>query len=198
MENRISIAMKKILTLFLVFYGYAVVRYHFGKQLDISNFLFVFNKAIAWSSAAFLGFSLLQMPKNYPSRKVFGLSAFGFGLTHIILTIILGIQTHYKELFIQGSLTEKGFLVVITGVLSITLMIFPFVATLFPSKFPKRWFHYGKWALLVNLLHPLIIGVGNWWTPLKWPYYLPPITLLIVLMNGVLFSIYWNKKRRVN
>ena len=44
--------MRIILTLFFVFYGYAVVRYHFGKQLDISYFLFVFNKAVAWSAAS--------------------------------------------------------------------------------------------------------------------------------------------------
>jgi len=190
--------MKKILALFLVFYGYAVVRYHFGKQLDISYFLFVFNKAVAWSAAAFLGFSLLQLSEKFPSRKLLGFTAFGFGLTHITLALLLGIQTQYKELFLHGALSEKGVLVVVSGALSILLMIFPFLASILPSKFPKRWFHFGKWALLVNLLHPLIIGVSNWWPTHKWPFYLPPITLLIVLMNGILFSIYWNKKRRVN
>jgi hypothetical protein len=190
--------MKKILALFLVFYGYAVVRYHFGKQLDISYFLFVFNKAVAWSAAAFLGFSLLQLSEKFPSRKLLGFTAFGFGLTHITLALLLGIQTQYKELFLHGGLSEKGVLVLVSGLTSIAIMTFPFLSSIWPNKFPQKWFHYGKWALLVNLLHPLIIGVENWWPTYNWPFYLPPITLLIVLMNGILFSIYWNKKRRVN
>ena len=190
--------MRIILTLFFVFYGYAVVRYHFGKQLDISYFLFVFNKAVAWSAAAFLGLSLMNLSKKLPSRKLFGLSAFGCGLIHIALSIYLGLQGNFPELYVQDSLSEKGVLVLVSGLLSIVIMLFPFLTSIWPNKFPQKWFHYGKWALLINLFHPLIIGVSNWWTPLKWPYFLPPITLLIVLMNGILFSIYWNKKRRVN
>lgn len=190
--------MRIILTLFFLFYAYAGVRYHFGKQLDISYFLFVFNKAVAWSAAAFLGLSLMHFSKKLPSRKLFGLSAFGFGLIHIALSLYLGLQGNFPELYVQDSLSEKGVLVLVSGLLSIAIMIFPFLTSIWPEKFPQKWFHYGKLALLVNLLHPLIIGVGNWWTPLKWPYFLPPITLLIVLMNGILFSIYWNKKRRVN
>lgn len=190
--------MRLILTLFFVFYGYAVVRYHFGKQLDISYFLFVFNKAVAWSAAAFLGLSLMHFSKKLPSRKLFGLSAFGCGLIHIVLSFYLGLHSTFAELYIEGGLSKKGALVLISGLTSITIMLFPFLTSIWPNKFPQKWFHYGKWALLINLFHPLIVGFSNWWTPLKWPYYLPPITLLIVLMNGILFTIYWNKKRRVN
>jgi hypothetical protein len=187
--------MRLILTLFFVFYGYAVVRYHFGKQLDISYLLFVFNKAVAWSAAAFLGMSLMNFSKKLPSRRLFGLSAFGFGAIHIALAFYLGLLGNFAELYVQDSLSEKGVLVLVSGLTSIAIMTFPFLTSIWPNKFPQKWFHYGKWALLVNLLHPLIIGVSNWWTPLKWPYYFPPITLLIVLMNGILFSIYWNKKK---
>jgi len=190
--------MRIIFILFILFYAYAVVRYHLGKQLNSDYFLFVFNKAIAWSAAAFLGLSLMNFSKKLPSRKLFGLSAFGFGIIHIALSLYLGLHSNFPELYIQNSLSEKGVLVLVSGLSSIAIMTFPFLTSIWPDKFPQKWFHYGKWALLINLFHPLIIGFSNWWTPLKWPYFLPPITLLIVLMNGILFSIYWNKKRRVD
>lgn len=189
--------MRIILILFFVFYGYAVVRYHLGKQLNADYFLFVFNKAIAWSAAAFLGMSLMKFSKKLPSRRLFGLSAFGFGIIHIALSLYLGLQGNFAELYVQYSLSEKGILVLISGLSSIAIMLFPFLTSIWPEKFPQKWFHLGKWALLVNLSHPLIIGFSNWWTPVKWPYYLPPITLLIVLMNGIILTIYWNKKRRI-
>jgi hypothetical protein len=142
--------MKYLITSFFLFYGYAIVRYHFGKGLDQTFFFFVVNKAIAWSATFYLGMSVLLLPKKFPSKKQFGLSSFALGLIHIILTLYLAILNYYPDFYNKGQISVLGFSVLMSGLLSISLMTMAFLASLFSSKFPKVWLHYGFFAFLVN------------------------------------------------
>jgi hypothetical protein len=186
--------MKYIIALFSVFYGYAFLRYHFGNQLDSSHILFVFNKAVAWSSAVYLGLSLLKLPSKFPSRRTFGLSSFYLSVVHVLLIFILAVNQQYPELYVNQTLTIKGVAVLISGVLTFIIMLPPFISTIIPNHLNSRFFHYGKIACIINLFHPLFLGYKNWLTPAVWPYFLPPITLLVVLMNVILIFTYYKKR----
>jgi hypothetical protein len=187
--------MKYILLLFIILYSYAAIRYHIGKELGIEYFTFIVNKAVAWTSATCLGFSLLKFNLPFPTKKTFGISSFILGLIHITLTLVLTFGGFFPAYYSDNRISGEGFLVIVSGVLTIILMIFPLLASLFPSRHPKPWIKLGKFALFVNILHPLIIGIKNWWVPGKWPLFLPPITLLATLIYAIILLIYWKQKR---
>jgi hypothetical protein len=189
--------MKYLLLLFIILYSYAAVRYHIGRALGIEFFLFVFNKTIAWSAATFLGLSLLSIKAPFPSKKTFGISSFILGFTHVSLTLILAFLGFFPNYFNTNGLSNEGLLILISGGLTVLLMIFPLLASLFPEKHPKIWLKIGKFALLANIFHPIIIGVKNWWIPGKWPLLLPPITLLTTLIYAIIVAIYWKQKKGV-
>ena len=114
--------MKYLFLLFMILYSYAAIRYHIGKALGIAFFLFVFNKAIAWSAATFLGFSLLSFNAPFPSKKTFGISSFILGFAHVLLTITLAFFGFFPNYFNTNGLSNGGVLILISGGLTILLM----------------------------------------------------------------------------
>jgi hypothetical protein len=187
--------MKYILLLIITLYFYAAIRYHIGKELGHEYFIFVLNKAISWASATCLGFSIIKLNPPFPSKKTLGISAFILGLTHVILTLLLIFREFFPTYFSDKVISEEGYLVLFSGGLTITLMVFPLLASLFPSKYPKKLIKLGKFALLVNFSHPILIGIKNWWEPVYWPLLLPPITLLATLVYAFTLLVYWKQKR---
>lgn len=187
--------MKYIFFLFIILYSYAAIRYHIGKELGVEYFIFVFNKALAWTSAMCLGLSIVKFIPPFPTKKTFGISSIILGLFHIALALLLTFDGFFPAYFRGGVISGEGFLVLFSGVLTILLMIFPLLTSLFPANYPKKWIKLGKFALFVNILHPLIIGIKNWWTPGNWPLFFPPITLLAVLIYALILLIYWRQKR---
>lgn len=187
--------MKYLILLFCLLYSYAAIRYHIGKELGFAYFFFILNKAIGWSAATCLGLSVLTLKEPYPSKRFFGISSFILGLFHICLTFIIAIVGLFPDYYNFNGISNQGVIVLITGILTILLMVFPLLASLFPHKFPKIWIKLGKFALFVNVLHPLIIGIKNWWIPGNWPLYLPPITLLATLIYSLVILVYWKQKR---
>jgi DMSO/TMAO reductase YedYZ heme-binding membrane subunit len=183
--------MKFIVSIFIIFYTYAVVRYHFGKNLDSTYFLFVFNKAIAWTASVSLGFSLFKQINNLPSRKMFGLSAFFLASLHVSLSIYLTLKNYNSSLYMNGNITIDGVTVFFSGCCSFVFMFLAFLASKWPNNFPVKWIRFGKIAFLVNFSHPIFIGIDKWLELSKWPIYLPPITLLVTLINSILFAYYW-------
>lgn len=187
--------MKYLILIFCLLYSYAVIRYHFGKELGFDYFFFVFNKALAWTAATCLGLSVLTLKEPYPSKRFFGISSFTLSLFHIGLTLILAIVGFFPDYYNTNGISNTGLPVLMTGILTILLMAFPLLASLFPTKFPKSWIKLGKIGLFINILHPLIIGFKNWWIPGDWPLLLPPITLLTVLIYSIIILVYWKQKK---
>lgn len=187
--------MKHLIFLFCLLYSYAVIRYHIGKELGFEYVFFVFNKAIAWTAATCLGLSTLTLEKPYPSKRFFGIGSFMISIFHICLTLILAIVGFYPDYYNSNGISNLGLIVLITGILTILLMVFPLLTSLFPNKFPKIWIKLGKFALIINIFHPIIIGFKNWWVPINWPLLLPPITLLATLIYAIIILIYWKQKK---
>jgi hypothetical protein len=176
--------LKKIALLFLLFYSYAVLRYHVGKGLGQEEILFVVNKAFAWTAGTC--FALTLLPKKwFPStlnyRKQFGLLGYGFSLLHITANIILINATNYPLLFEGNYLNSHGWQLIILGILTISCFSLPLIATLKKLPAGSVLYKFGKIGVLTSIIHVSIIGINGWFTPLEWPYYLPPITLLFVI-----------------
>ncbi len=195
MESRVQLFMKYLILLFIILYSYAAVRYHIGKELGVEYLTFVVNKAIAWAAATCLGLSLLKFSLPLPTKKTFGISSFILGLIHITLTIILAFCGFFPDYFNDNTISKEGFRILISGGLTILLMVFPLLASLNPPKFPRTWIKLGKFALFINVLHPAIIGIKNWWSIGNWPLLLPPITLLATLIYSLILLVYWKQKR---
>lgn len=176
--------LKKIALLFLLFYSYAVLRYHVGKGLGQEEILFVVNKAFAWTAGTC--FALTLLPKKwFPStlnyRKQFGLLGYGFSLLHITANIILINATNYPLLFEGNYLNSHGWQLIILGILTISCFSLPLIATIKKLPTGSVLYKFGKIGVLTSIIHVSIIGIHGWFTPLEWPYYLPPITLLFVI-----------------
>ena len=190
--------MKYSFLIFFFLYSYAAIRYHVGKEMGVDYFFFVFNKAIAWTSATYLGLSLLKLKAHFPIKKTLGISSFILGLFHIAMTFVLVYLGFFPKYYDAQAISNEGFLILISGGLTFLIMVFPLLASFFPATYPNNWLKLGKIALLINLFHPIIIGIKNWCIPSNWPLYLPPITLLTTLVYGVVLLIYWKQKKGVN
>ena len=176
--------LKKTALLFLLFYSYAVLRYHVGKGLGQEEILFVLNKAFAWTAGTCFAFTLLPkkwFPNTVSYRKQFGLLGYGFSLLHITANIILINAINYPLLFEGNYLNSHGWQLIILGILTISCFSLPLIATMKKLPAGNLLYKFGKVGVLTSIIHVSIIGINGWFTPLEWPYYLPPITLLFVI-----------------
>ena len=183
MGNKL-LMLKKTALLFLLFYSYAVIRYHVGKGLGQEEILFVLNKAFAWTAGTCFAFTLLPkkwFPNTVSYRKQFGLLGYGFSLLHITANIILINATNYPLLFEGNYLNSHGWQLIILGILTISCFSLPLIATMKKLPAGNLLYKFGKVGVLTSIIHVSIIGINGWFTPLEWPYYLPPITLLFVI-----------------
>lgn len=184
MGNRILSMRIFTILLFLLFYTYAVLRYHFGKEVSWNDWLFIFNKAIAWMGFTLIALSIIkqsQLKRFNLSRKSLGMTGFVFAFCHAIFVLILFNSIHYPKFYTGIEINFLGWISLCIGIISLLIFTFPFIAALknYPNK--SKVFRLGKYGVLVNLFHPLVIGFAGWFSPSEWPYYLPPITMLAVL-----------------
>ena len=181
----------------MILYSYAAIRYHIGKGMGIEFCFFILNKAIAWTSATCLGLSLLKLNSPFPNKRSFGIGSFLLAVVHISLTFVLVFQGFFPKYYDIDGISCEGFLILVSGALTFLIMVFPLLASTFPTNYPNSWLKLGKFALLINIFHPVIIGIKNWGIPGNWPLFLPPITLLTIVIYGVLLFIYWKQKKGV-
>lgn len=190
--------MKKylFLLLFIPLYSYAFVRYHLGKDVPFEEWLFILNKAVAWTAITSISLSVLKVKHLAlikTDRRTTGFTGFTLALLHSILVLFLFNKFHFEKLYSGNQLNFLGWLAIMIGITSLIVFSFPFYATM--RKFPSehRYFRLGKIGFFVVLFHPMVIGISGWFSPEKWPYYLPPITLLAFLTGLLMFMIRASK-----
>jgi hypothetical protein len=63
------------------------------------------------------------------------------------------------------------------------------------KKMPSKSvvFKLGKIGVMISLFHPLMIGFSGWLKPAEWPFYLPPITMLAVVLGVVVLVVRYSK-----
>lgn len=186
--------MKKylFLLLFIPLYCYAFIRYHIGKDVPFEEWLFILNKAIAWTAITCIGLSVLK-PKSLASiqtdRRTTGMTGFSLAIVHVIFVLLLFNKFRFEKLYSGDEINFQGWLAISIGLISLLIFSFPFFAAI--RKYPNshKVFRLGKIGFMLVLFHPLVIGIGGWLSPESWPFYMPPITLLAVLIGVFVLMI---------
>lgn len=182
---------------FLLFYGYAAIRYHFGANVPIDDWYFILNKALAWTGFTLVALSILKtstLAKRHLNRRGLGLTGISFAFIHAISVLVLFSEKHYSKLFTEHQINTQGYIALSLGVLSLLIFSIPLVAAL--KGYPNEaWqFRVGKYGVLVSIFHPMIIGYSGWLTVGKWPLGMPPITLLAVWIGAGIWVMRLNRK----
>lgn len=180
---------KVILVLFLTFYGYAIIRYHIGKNLTgLMAFFFVLNKAFAWTAGTLLILSILPtlfLEKYKLKRRAIGTFAYVIALIHINSSILLLSEKFYPKFYSHSYLNSDGWFYITLGALSILSFTIPLIASKLNMQDGHFMYRFGRYGILLNLSHVTAIGFKGWLSYQDWPYYMPPITLLFVF-SGLL------------
>lgn len=180
---------KVILVLFLTFYGYAIIRYHIGKNLTgLMAFFFVLNKAFAWTAGTLLILSILPtlfLEKYKLKRRAIGTFAYVIALIHINSSILLLSEKFYPKFYSHSYLNSDGWFYITLGALSILSFTIPLIASELNMQDGHFMYRFGRYGILLNLSHVTAIGFKGWLSYQDWPYYMPPITLLFVF-SGLL------------
>jgi DMSO/TMAO reductase YedYZ heme-binding membrane subunit len=192
-SGKSTIEMKRFFILiFLWFYAYAIIRYHFGKNVSWNEWYFILNKAFAWTGFTLICLSVLQekwLNKIEVTRKELGIQGFIFALIHAISVLFLFNSDHYPKFYTNDIINSLGWIVIALGLLSIFIFSLPFFASITNKPSTSKVFKLGKMGVLVGVFHPLLIGYNGWFSPNEWPFYMPPITLLAVVFCLFIFSL---------
>jgi hypothetical protein len=188
--NSLKFRIPFVVTLFVLFYAYAIVRYHVGKDLwQPFDFVFVLNKAIAWLTGTVLLFALLStdfLKKFNFSKKKIGNVGFTGAIVHVTLNIALLCPRYYPKFYTDGYLNAYAWTVIALGALTFIIYAIPLVNVIFKLRTVRiRW---SLIACIFNLLHVTFLGAQNWIKPSTWPFAFPPITLLF-FVTGVAFLL---------
>lgn len=198
--------MKKVAAILLFLtYCYAFVRYHWGKNVPYSEWLYVLNKAFSWTGFTLIGISILPhvwFEKRKLIRKQAGLIGYLLASIHLILVLLLISPKRYSFLYLTPEeWSWQGIATVLMAGIALTCFTITRIASLKLIKLnesqQKNWLKWGKLGFAIAMLHPLVMSVNKWFVS-PWPYYMPPITLLAVI-SGIAF-FYWRwklKKKRV-
>jgi DMSO/TMAO reductase YedYZ heme-binding membrane subunit len=174
------------LILFIISYGYAAIRYHIGADVPFDEWYFILNKSLAWTGFTLVAMSILKtstLHKWKLDRRGLGLTGIAFAFIHALSVLVLFSETHYSKLFTEHEINIQGYIALSLGFVSLLIFSFPLFAAL--KRYPNEaWqFRLGKYGVLVNIFHPMIIGFTGWFGVDKWPLGLPPITLFAVVMG---------------
>lgn len=177
--------------LFCFIYGYAVSRYHVGKSISWNEWFFILNKAFALMGFTLIALSVLKERtlSNFKlNRRSLGMTGFLFALSHAFSVLFLFSENHYPKFYSDHSVNLIGWVTIAVGMLSIVIFLFPFVAVLRKSPNTNKVFRLGKIGMMVSMTHPLLIGFTGWFFPGEWPLFMPPITMLAVVIGVVVLG----------
>lgn len=180
--------------------GYAVVRYHIAGDVEWSHFpLFIFNKATSLASVIFIAASYLvgrlilwHDDDRYIRLVVIkfcGLIGFFLAGIHALMSLALLSPAYFSKYFEPGGrLNLEGELAIAAGTAGLFFLLGPAITTL--PMMPKalggvRWKRnqrLGYAALVLVVVHLIALGLKGWLTPALWQWWLPPISLLALVM----------------
>lgn len=177
---------------------YAAIRYHIGQELEIDQFFFVLNKAVSWTAFMLLTTSILSQQTLSAfklTRRSLGTAGYLLAICHIVFSIALLCSEKYPKFLNDGALNLLGWGIVLIGLISFSLFSIPFALSMQKTS-KSNYLKLAKWGVLLILFHPLLIGWNGWFTPSKWPFLMPPITLLSVVYALFIWSLRWSSKKK--
>ena len=182
---------------------YAVIRYHIAGDVAWQHFpLFILNKATALASVIFVACSYLigrviQWYNDDPKIKLVvikfcGLMGFSLAFMHAFFAACLLTPAYFGKYFLEdGRLNLEGELGMAVGVVALWALAIPAITTL--PMMPKalggvRWKRtqrMGYLCLILVVAHMIVLGLRGWLAPAKWPWILPPISMIACLVAAI-------------
>lgn len=192
---------------FAVIFGttllYAILRYHIAKQVPWEHLpLFILNKAISFAAVVFVACSYLigrvfrwydhDLKRKRLLIKFCGLAGFSLATIHVLFSVCLLNPAYFQKFYTtEARLNLVGELGLAFGIISLWALAIPAIST-FPTmpkalggKRWKRAQHMGYLSLLLVVGHLFVFGVKGWLIPTTWPWYMPPISLLALVVAMV-------------
>jgi DMSO/TMAO reductase YedYZ heme-binding membrane subunit len=183
--------------------GYSIVRYHFTSEVAWAHFpLFILNKATSLAAVGFVASSYLigrvfRWHNHDPKTKLVvikfcGLMGFSLAVIHAFFSVCILNPAYFAKFYEEdGRLNLTGELGLAVGIVALWALAMPAITTL--PMMPKaiggvRWKRsqrMGYLCLSLVVAHMVVFGLKGWQTPEKWPWGLPPISMLAVLAAAV-------------
>ena len=183
---------KSATLIFVLSFVYAIVRYHVFHEVPWAHFpLFIANKAISLSGLVFLGMALVQQDKL--DRKAFGQWGAALIGAHILISFLIMNEHYFAKFFIaNGEYTFQAELSMLAGVIGAifmcALLLSPPSSTSGHLSLRLGW---GRAILICAAVHLAFMGYTSWLAPEDWPGYMPPITLISLIV-----AVYFFVRRR--
>ncbi len=185
--------------IFLVFFLYAWLRYVSFGPLSINDFLYVLNKAFAFSVIGIMFTAYLPLAYRKLRRSILGYAAFYFTLTHFVLSLILLPGKYYRHFHLpDGRLCFDFKMGVIFGIIAffVLLVVYSYFKLKKKSGVNPKIFGCLTCIYYFSLLgHIYFLGYENWAKPAEWYGGLPPITLIsfVLMLLFIPLGLYFIK-----
>ena len=197
--------------------GYSILRYHITSEVAWTHFpLFILNKATSLAAVVFVACSYLigrfiRWHNDDPKLKLVvikfcGLMGFSLAAIHAFFSVCLLNPAYFAKFFADdGRLNLVGELGLAVGIVALWAVAIPAITTL--PVMPKaiggqRWKRsqrMGYLCLSLVVAHMVVFGLKGWLTPEKWPWGLPPISMLAVTAAAIpLVAKVWLMPRKRN
>lgn len=170
---------------------YATLRYIVFGSNNWSDFaLYIVNKGVALSSVMVAGLAVFSFLKRELDRsKTLLSSLLSLLMVHLLLSLLLFNPEYFPKLFEKERIGMQGGVFILFGVLSFSVL-----NSLVLYKKIKRFHHAMQLALVLGIVHILFLGPAKWFDPLKWPGYMPNISLLAFLAMATFVVVLSLKK----
>jgi DMSO/TMAO reductase YedYZ heme-binding membrane subunit len=198
--------------------GYSILRYHITSEVTWAHFpLFILNKTTSLAAVVFVACSYLvgrviRWHNGDPKLKLVvikfcGLMGFSLAAIHAFFSVCLLTPAYFAKFFADdGRLNLVGELGLAVGIVALWALAMPAISTL--PVMPKaiggiRWKRsqrMGYLCLSLVVAHMVVFGLRGWMAPEKWPWGLPPISMLAITAAAIpLIAKLWQlfEKRNV-
>ena len=193
--NPVGRSHKQAWTIFALCFAYVIARHVVLGPVNPDQIpLFLFNKAIAFTSMIYLVQSACLLAGADPlASAAWGRRALHLAGLHVAISLILQGPEYYAGFYdMQGILNLRGGVMLLGGALAAygywRLSLF--------QKGPsvRLLISFGASAAIVCHLIPQ--GIPSWFTPTLWPGYLPDVALLSLAATVAAIYYYWMQWRR--
>ncbi|MBM4152985.1 MAG: hypothetical protein FJ220_05645 [Kiritimatiellaceae bacterium] len=188
--------MKSVWISFIAAVVYATVRYNICKGIPWCEWpTYILNKALALSALILLVVYLYRLSRG--SRDVNDKTLHMAGLfasMHVFLSLILLATGHYEKFLSAGKLTcLAGWSLLLGTVVTVFMRAVPRTKD---GQSPRRELQVLAFLTFLVGLHAMLPQYMGWFTPSKWPGFLPPITLISFALGliALWFGFFPRKK----
>ncbi len=204
-ENRLwqPVTAKWFAAVFGAALAYSILRYHITGEVSWAHFpLFILNKTTSLAAVFFIACSYLvgrviRWHNHDPKLKLVvikfcGLMGFSLAAIHALFSLCILNPAYFAKFFDDdGKLNLVGELGLAVGVVALWALAMPAITTLpmMPKAIGgKRWKRsqrMGYLCLSLVVAHMVVFGLKGWLAPERWPWGLPPISMLAVIAAAI-------------